>query len=110
MHEIFKKQDTGAVLLIDATNAFNTANRKVFLRSVKVICPAISTYVNNCYSVPSQLFVIVGAKITEEHTNQGDLTVIAMHAIAIMLLILLLELTEKFSNKQTKMVAFADEL
>ena len=48
MHEIFKEQDTEAVLLIDATNAFNTVNIKVVLLSVKVICPAISTYVNNC--------------------------------------------------------------
>ena len=48
MHEIFKEQDTEAVLLIDATNAFNTVNIKVVLVNVKVICPAISTYVNNC--------------------------------------------------------------
>ena len=50
MHEIFKKQGTEAVLLIDAINAFNTVNRKVLLHNDKVICPAISTYVNNCYS------------------------------------------------------------
>ena len=42
MHEIFKEQGTEAALLIDATNAL--------LHHVKVICPAISTYVNNCYS------------------------------------------------------------
>ena len=48
MHEIFKEQDTEAVLLIDAANAFNTVNRKVVLLNVKVICLAISTYVNNC--------------------------------------------------------------
>ena len=112
MHEIFKEQDTEAVLLIDATNAFNTVNRNVLLHNVKVICPAISTYVNNCYCVPSRLFVIGGAEITsEEGTTQGDPTAMAMYAIAtIPLIMMLLELTEKFPNKQTKMVAYADDL
>ena len=112
MHEIFKEQDTEAVLLIDTTNAFNTVNRNVLLHNVKVICPAISTYVNNCYSLPSRLFVISGAEITsEEGTTQGEPTVMAIYAIAIIpLIMMLLELTEKFLNKQTKMVAFADDL
>ena len=48
MHEIFKKQDTEAVLLIDVTNAFNTVKRNVLLHNFKVIFSAISTYVNNC--------------------------------------------------------------
>ena len=73
MHEIFKEQDTEAVLLIDATNAFNTVNRNVLLHNVKVICPAISTYVSNCYSLPSRLFVIGGTEITSEKgTTQGE--------------------------------------
>ena len=112
MHEIFKEQNTEAALLIDATNAFNTVNRKVLPHNVKMICPAISTYVNNCYSLPSRLFVIVGAEITsEEGTTQGDPTAMAMYAIAIIpLIMMLLELTEKFPNKQTKMVVFADDL
>ena len=79
MHEIFKEQDTEVVLLIDATNAFNTVNRKVLLHNVKVICPAISTYVNNCCSLPSWLFVISGAEITPvEGTTQGDPTAMSM--------------------------------
>ena len=111
MHEIFKEQNTEAALLIDATNAFNTVNRKVLQHNVKMICPAISTYVNSCYSLPSRLFVIVGAEITEEGTTQGDPTAMAIYAIAIIpLIMMLLELTEKFPSKQTKMVVFADDL
>ena len=112
MHEIFKAQGTEAVLLIDATNTFNTVNRKALLHNVKVICPAISTYVNNCCSLPSRLFVIGGAEITsEEGTTQSYSTAMAMYAITIIpLIMMLLELTEKFPNKQTKMVAFADDL
>ena len=110
MHEIFKEQDTEAVLLIDATNAFNTVNRKVLLHNVKVICPAISPYVNNCYSLTSQLFVISGAEITTKGKTQGEPTAMEMYAVTIIPLIMLLELTEKFPNKKTKMVAFADDL
>ena len=95
MHEIFKEQDTEAVLLINATNAFNTVNRNVLLYNIKMISPAISTYVSNCYSLPSRLFVIGGAEITsEEGTTQGDPTTMPMYAIAaIPLIMILLELT-----------------
>ena len=42
---------------------------------------------------------------------KGDPTAMAMYAIAtIPLIMILLELTEKFPNKQTKIVAFADDL
>ena len=47
MHEIFKEQDTKTVLLVDATDAVNTVRSTP--TNVKVICSAISTYVNNCY-------------------------------------------------------------
>ena len=53
MLEIFKEQYTEAVFLTDAANSFNTVNRNVLLQNVKVICLAILTYVNNCYSLPS---------------------------------------------------------
>ena len=45
MHTIFEEERTEAVLLIDASNAFNSVNRNVFLYNVTVVCPAISTYV-----------------------------------------------------------------
>ena len=104
VHEIFKEQGTEAVLLMDATNGFNTVNRKALLHSVKVICPAVSTYVNNWYSLPFRLFVTGSGETTsEECKTQGDPTAMAMYTI-------LLELTKKFPNKQAKMVAFADDL
>ena len=111
MNEIFEEQDTEAVLLLDATNAFNRVNRKVLIHNAKVICPAISTYVNNCYRLPSRLFVIDGTKVTsEEGTTQGGPTAMAMYAIAITPIIMLLEPAEKFPYKQTKIVAFTDDL
>ena len=37
LHNIFDQHETEAVMLIDAANAFNSANRKAFLHNVKVI-------------------------------------------------------------------------
>ena len=48
IHRIFDQEESEAVLLVDASNAFNSVNRKVFLHNVKVICPSISTFVENC--------------------------------------------------------------
>ena len=84
MHTIFEEERTEAVLLIDASNAFNSVNRNVFLHNVTVVCPAISTDVRNCYSIPSRLFVIGGFEIKScEGTTQGDPIAMAVYAIAI---------------------------
>ena len=62
--------DTDAVLLIDAEDARNSINRKVVLHNLKFICRIITTYIINCYSTPSKLFIVGGGDIhsTEETT------------------------------------------
>ena len=47
MKDIFEQEETEAVLLIDAANAFNAINRKAFIHNIGIICPEISTYVIN---------------------------------------------------------------
>lgn len=39
--------DTDAVLLIDATNAFNSLNRASALHNVSILCPIVATYATN---------------------------------------------------------------
>ena len=39
---MFNEDDTEAVLMIDASNAFNTTIRKAFLHNTKVLCPCLS--------------------------------------------------------------------
>ena len=56
MHEIFFKESTEAVLLMDAENAFTSINRKVMLDNIKFTCPLISTYISSCYVPPTKLF------------------------------------------------------
>ena len=55
--------ETQAVLLVDASNAFNTINRQAALDNFGVICPSISTVLNNTYQTPVRLFVAGGGKI-----------------------------------------------
>ena len=47
MHSIFEADDTDAVLLIDASNAFNSLNRAAALPNTRILCPSISTYAIN---------------------------------------------------------------
>ena len=44
MHAIFEADDTDAVLLIDASNAFNAINRATSLHNIRVLCPVIAAY------------------------------------------------------------------
>lgn len=73
MNDIFNSDDCERVLQIYAKNAFNSLNRTVMIHNIKIIFPAITTYVSNCYSRPARHFVLGGTEIlTEEGTTQGD--------------------------------------
>ena len=63
MHALYEDETCEAVLLMDASNAFNSINRNVFLHNVTIICPAITIYGKNCYSLHSRLFIIGGNEI-----------------------------------------------
>ena len=47
MRDIFKMDETDAVLLIDASNAFNALNRAAALHSIQVLRQTLATYVIN---------------------------------------------------------------
>ena len=49
VHSIFEEEETDAVLLIDASNAFNALNRAAALHNIRVLCPPIATYATNTY-------------------------------------------------------------
>lgn len=104
MNQIFKEEDTEAVLLIDASNAFNSVNRKAFLHSIAIICPSIATYVKNCYSKCSRLFIIGGYALkSSEGTTQGDPIAMAVYAIAVIpLMLMVLEVTNKLPDKKNE--------
>ena len=77
-------EETEALLLVDATNAFNTLIRQGALHNVQVTCPAILTILSNTYKAPGRMFVAGGGEITSvEGTAQGDPLAMAMYALAI---------------------------
>ena len=81
---MFGKESTEAVLMVDASNAFNAINREAFLHNTKIVCPSMSTYVNNCYSSPTDLYFQGGRSIkSEEGTTQGYPTAMAIYALGI---------------------------
>ena len=57
MNRIFLDENTEAILLIDAKNAFNNLNRRVALLNIHQLCPALATVLTNCYRSSSSLFV-----------------------------------------------------
>lgn len=56
MKEIFEDQGTDGVLLVDASNAFNSLNRRVLLYNLKSIS-LLTIYVTNCYQFQTRLFI-----------------------------------------------------
>ena len=111
MRTIYEDQSAEAVLLVDASNAFNSINRNVFLHNVEVICPSIARYVKNCYSFNSRLFIIGGGEIQSmEGTTQGDPAAMVIYVIAIIPLIFMLVEIRMQDNNHTKTAAYADDL
>ncbi len=109
MAEIFREEETDAVLLIDASNAFNSINREAMLHNIKYLCPPLSMYVSNCYKVPSRLFVAGGEEITSsEGSTQGDPSAMPSYAIGILPLLVLIK--PEIEPEKMKHVAYADDL
>ena len=50
----------------------------------KIVCPTLATFINNCYSVPSDLFVQGGKRLKSlEGTTQGDPASMGIYALVI---------------------------
>ena len=57
IYEMFNKENTEAVLMVDSSNAFNAINREAFVHDMKILCPSISTFISNCYLSPTDLHI-----------------------------------------------------
>ena len=88
------------------------STKKAFLQNTKVLCPALATFINNFYSISSDLFVQGGKRLKSlEQTTQGDPAATAIYVLGITPLLAWLsnfskEKTEKFPARQ---VALADD-
>ena len=87
LNKIYEEETTEAILMVDASNAFNRLNRKVALSNAMNLCSAIGTILVNTYRSDPCLFIDGETIMSKEGTTQGDLLVMAMYAIATMPLI-----------------------
>ena len=84
MRDIFQHENTDAVILVDAANAFNRLNRKVALHNVQYLCPPFATVLINTYRIPSRLFIGSSGEIeSQEGTTQGDTLAMSFYGICI---------------------------
>ena len=75
MRNIFDADDTDAVHLVDASNAFYALNRAAALHNTRVLCPTTATYAINTYRQLARLFIIGGQELkSAEGTTQGALS------------------------------------
>ena len=72
LRETYQQPETEAILLIDASNAFNALHRKLAMRNIDRICPSLTSAVYNSYIYPSKLFVNGETLLSEEGRTQGD--------------------------------------
>ena len=84
LREIFEHDNSDAVLLVDASNAFNALNRATALHNIIVLFPSIATYAINTFREPSRLFIVGGQELrSSEGTTQGDPLSMSLYAISL---------------------------
>ena len=100
---IFDFPETEAFLTVDATNAFNSLNRRVALKNVMKRCPPLSRALINTYRSNIDLYINGESLLSQEGTTQGDPLAMAMYAVATVPLI------EKIANDGVKQTWYADD-
>ena len=103
MRQVFESPQSEAIILVDASNAFNSLNRQVALRNIHHLCPSLSKVLINTYREDIQLFIDGDTLFSQEGTTQGDPLAMVMYAIAVTPLIHQLE------DSTIKQVWFADD-
>ena len=111
MRQIFDKDDTEALLLVDAENAFNNLNRIAALHNIKELFSAFHRYLANTYQIHAKMIINDHEKtdhiLSEEGSTQGDVTAMAMYAIGIRPLID--KLREQTDQSSCQQVWYADD-
>ena len=107
IREVFEDKDCEAVLLVDASNAFNTLNRQAAMHNIGILCPSLSMYVNNTYREPARIMLTGDKELkSQEGTTQGDPIAMSIYALG------LTALQNKIGYECTgaKHVAYADDI
>ena len=78
----FESREAEAILLVDASNAFNALNRQVALQNIRHLCPPIATILINSYGNSTELFVDGEVILSQGGTTQGDPLAMPMYGLA----------------------------
>jgi len=88
MKDFFDDSETEAILLVDASNAFNSINFQAALHNAQVICPPLyQILLNTCHSEVRMIIPLGGEILSSEGTTQGDPLAMSMYALAVVPLI-----------------------
>ncbi len=87
IRQLFHHDDTDGILLVDATNAFNSLNRAAALRNIMRLCPIVAPVIINTYRCQTELFAMGKVVLSREGTTQGDPLAMTMYALAMVPLI-----------------------
>ena len=82
VRSLFNHADSDAILLVDASNAFNSLNRLVASHNIQQLCPSLACVLINTYRSPASLYVSGDTLLSEEGTTQGDSLAMPMYVIA----------------------------
>ena len=98
--ELYENSESDwGLLLIDATNAFNSINQKALLWNIRYLWPTASRYVLNTYRGWSSLVLGDSSFLFSiERVAQGDSIAMLLYAVATLPLIRLLKDTNKWNQ------------
>ena len=82
VRQLFDNDDTEAILLVDASNAFNSLNRANALTHIRGLCPPLSTVLTNFYRESAELYLGKDTLLSREGTTQGDPLAMPFYALA----------------------------
>ena len=103
MRQVLESSETEAIILVDATNAFNCLNRQTALRNIRHLYPPLSKILINTYREDVQLYADRETILLQEGTTQGDPLAMAMYGRAVNPLI------HRLKQDATKQIWFADD-
>ena len=84
---IYDLPTSEAILLVDASNAFNNLNRKVALLNIQHSCPSLATVLINTYRQDPEFYIEGETILSMEGMTQGDPLAMAMFALAMVPLV-----------------------
>ena len=83
MRRMYENGETEAILMVDASNAFNSLKRIAALHNMQSLCPPLARVFLNTYGKPIRLVVSGGGKVlSREGTCQGDPLATAIYVVS----------------------------